>query len=613
MGILTDGPAGLFSRFNKSKGKSNDEITEGVITSDNLLDLDKPDTDLISQARAWTAKYDNSSTAGRIKKDGDTNERYWRGRQFPDTEYDNGKRPLTDNIIFEALETFLPLATQKAPEPVVETDDSPEMEVVKDKIYMSLMYIGRVNHIKTKIKKGVRFWANRYVGAWKIGWDSEKNEISIIVVKPQNLIFDTDYGIDDGEYMGEYLGEKMEGIASDLITRFPDKKDDITKLCGEKLGSLMGYTQWWTKEALFYTMAGVVLGKYKNPNWNYDETKTITDADGNVSEKLVAGQNHFPHPQIPYAFLTVFDLGDEPCDKTSLIEQGLVTQDNINKRLKQIDRNADNINGGIVVSGQYFSKEAAAQVAQARREGRTITVPTGKIEDAILFPANQALPEFVYQSLQDSRERFMARFGVAGTSSGSSDQEETVRGKIIAGDNDTSRIGGGITEYIEIAASRIFNHCVQMMYVYYDVPHEISIIGPGNTQQLFTFMASEIPPGRKIFVSVQDGSLVPQDDLSKYNQAQAMWESEALDPLSYFEMTQDKNPLERAQRLMLYKSNPALYSATYLKTPTPQTELPPQQQGSESGAPPNSVPTPPPEKTPIGQEEHQLIEKVPIK
>ena len=284
---------------------------------------------------------------------------------------------MTDNIIFEALETFLPLATQKAPEPVVETDDSPEMEVVKDKIYMSLMYIGRVNHIKTKIKKGVRFWANRYVGAWKIGWDSEKNEISIIVVKPQNLIFDTDYGIDDGEYMGEYLGEKMEGIASDLITRFPDKKDDITKLCGEKLGSLMGYTQWWTKEALFYTMAGVVLGKYKNPNWNYDETKTITDADGNVSEKLVAGQNHFPHPQIPYAFLTVFDLGDEPCDKTSLIEQGLVTQDNINKRLKQIDRNADNINGGIVVSGQYFSKEAAAQVAQARREGSNFSMTAG--------------------------------------------------------------------------------------------------------------------------------------------------------------------------------------------------------------------------------------------
>ena len=41
---------------------------------------------------------------------------------------------------------------------------------------------------------------------------------------------------------------------------------------------------------------------------------------------------------------------DEQTDETSLIGQNLASQDLVNKRLKQIDKNADSMNGGMVVS-----------------------------------------------------------------------------------------------------------------------------------------------------------------------------------------------------------------------------------------------------------------------
>src|SRR4029077_6424048 len=119
-------------------------------------------------------------------------ERYWIGRQFPDTEYENGKRPLTDNVIFEALETMIPQATQQNPEPVILTDNgdawpaSPPtplspmgvpaipMSDIGDKIHMSLEYLARHNDLKTTLGKGVRHWSLRFLGAYETSWNGEE-------------------------------------------------------------------------------------------------------------------------------------------------------------------------------------------------------------------------------------------------------------------------------------------------------------------------------------------------------------------------------------------------------------------------------------------------------
>ncbi len=432
-------------------------------------------------------------------------------------------------------------------------------------------------------------------------------------MNPKDLILDPNAYIKNGTYYGEFIGRRLYDTAQNLITRFPDKEEDIRKECGNKLGSLMGYIRWRTDEFVVYTLKKIVLFKHKNEMWNYDKPQMTIDPSGQPIETTQKGKNHWPRPRIPMRFLTVFDLGDEPADKCSLVSQSLVTQDNINKRLKQIDRNTDNINGGIAVSGLAFNKEQAAQVAEARRQGRTIVVPTGNIDESIKMLENSPVPDSLWKSIEDGRQRLLERFGVAGSTATGQQQEETVRGKIIAGNTDSSRTGGGVAKSLEVVAAGIYEDLLQGIFVYWDEPHTVSVVGPDNASQMMQFEASQIPENRKIVVTVQDGSMIPQDELSLYNEAMAEWEGGVSDPLSYFEKTKDPNPLDRAQKLMMFKSNPAQYMMEYLQQ-QPQIPVQPQPEGgggSTSGQPGAAITPPKNAPTAVQTKEKQLLAQVP--
>lgn len=605
--LRNQGYFSLFANFNKKKGNQEDEIQEGLITSLGELELDMKDEELLELTKSWDLLYSGSKLKARIHEEGDICERYWIGKQFPDTEYENGKRPLVDNIIFEALETLIPQQTQQNPEPIVLMQD----KEVGDKIHMSLEYLARHNNLKTTLKKGVRHWGIRFLGCWQTVWNDEEQEIGWRAINPKDLILDPNGHIENGRYLGDFLGVKLQDNARNLITRFPKHEERIKQEAQSKLGSLMGYVQWRTDEYVVYTMKDIVLLKHKNENWNYDKEEKSTDVTGQPITQSVPGQNHWIRPQMPFRFLTCFDMGEEPADKTSLVQQALVTQDNINKGLKQYDRNADHINGGIVVNGLMFNKEQAAQVAEARRQGRTIVTP-GDPNQAILFPKQESLPETLYQRIQDDRQRVRERMGVAGTTNTENSQEETVRGKIIAGDNDSSRTGGGVSEFLEIAAAGLFDDALQFMYVFWDTPHIVSVLGPENAKTMIQFQAQDIPPGTKIVVAVQDGSMVPQDELSIYNEAMAEWTAEVSDPISYYEKTKDPNPVDRATKLMLYKTNPQLYMQQYLKIQPPVQQAPQQGEPSTSGAPPGSVPPAGSIPSPVEMQSSQLLKSVPL-
>lgn len=612
--LRTSGFYSLFARFNKKKGAGNDETKEGRIEEFGELTLDKDDEELLQLTDQWEKSYAGSATKARIHNEGDICERYWIGKQYPDTEYENGKRPLSDNVIFSNLESLIPQQTQQNPEPIVLIQDA--YKEVGDKIHMSLEYLATANNLKTTLKKGVRHWGLRFLGCWQTVWDDEKEEISWKARNPKDLILDKNGFIENGVYRGEFIGLRLEDTARNLITRFPKKEKEIKTECQGKLGSLMGYIQWRTNDYVVYTMKKIVLLKHKNENWNYDKEVDAIDGTGQPFKQNVPGKNHWKHPQMPFRFLTCFDLGDEPADKTGLVQQALTTQDNINKGLRQYDRNADHINGGVVVNGLMFNKEQAAQVAEARRQGRTIVTP-GDPKEAIYFPEQGSLPETLYQRIQDDRQQVRERMGTAGTTAAGTKQEETVRGKIIAGQDDQSRTGGGVSEYLEVAAAGLFTDALQFMYVFWDQPHWVSVIGPDSAQTMMQFQSSEIPAEAKVVVTIQNGSMVPQDELSIYNQAMAEWEGGISDPISYYESIKDPNPVERATKFMLYRTNPQQYMMEYLKMPAPPVQpIAEGGGGSESGQPPAAVGPPikaPSVPSPVQVESKQLLRKVPIK
>ena len=309
MGLLTQGPLSLFSKVNKTK-PTDTEKKEGVISSFDELALDMDDSQLVAISKEWERSYENSATKKRIHEDGGKNLRYWLGKQFADSEYTGNKMPLIDNIIFEAVEIMIPQATQQNPEPIILSDDTLEMKELSSKVKMALEFLADHNNLKAKLKQGVRHWTLRFIGCWKIGYDAQENEIIVKALNPKDLILDPSAPIEEGEYKGEFIGERMTDSASNLIIRFPEHKDSITTMCEGKMGSIMGYIQFWTDDYVFYRMGNIILAKSKNPHWNYDKETESVDELGETITKIEPGKNHFVRPRMPYSFLTVFNLGE---------------------------------------------------------------------------------------------------------------------------------------------------------------------------------------------------------------------------------------------------------------------------------------------------------------
>ena len=586
-----------FTGVNTVKGERDaKENVEGPVGQPmEELELSLPDDELIQLKKAWELKWTDSDSKKTWEKKGETNEKYWAGTQ----DKDKGERPLQDNVIFESTETLLPVAGRQNPEPVATADNSEEGMALAGTVKKQLVF--QADRLKLKMigKQSLRSWMIYLLGIAKVGWDMTKNDIDLFSVRPQRIILDPDAMIDNGVYYGAYIGEICRDSAKNLLLRFPNKKAIINKASNDKDGTELAYGEWWTNDYVFWTLGDDVLKKAKNPHWNYDGEEMRTDAYGNQQMEMVQGRNHFPAPRMPYTFLSVFNLGKHPFDETSLIEQNTWKQDLINKRLRQIDRNADGTNGGLILSGQAFTSEQAAQAANALCKGVAIVVPNGDVNAAVRRDQAPPLPSFVYEQLVDTRNAVRTSFGVSGLSPQGIKSESTVRGKIIVQGQDQERTTL-IIDYLEQFYDEIFNWWTQLFYVYYDEPHMAAIVGNNAVQEFNYLRSSDL--NRKLLISVKEGSLIPQDDLTKANQAVDLWSANALDPVTFYSRLGFADPKETAKQLFLWQTNPM----AYFGMAQPQPEGATAQQ---MGAAPDAMPTAP---TAPEQSSESLLSAVPI-
>lgn len=577
---LADGYYALGAGTNTVKGEFKD-----IPESEQLpeLELSMTEEELLSLEKKWTNRW--SRYAGQISGRQQENEKYWKGKfneeRDPETRgYD--RRPISDNQVFTALETFLPIATRQNPEPLVDGDGTEQGNKLADNVRRLLIYQADRLSFKLQLKKVARYWSLYMLGVMKVGWSAKKDDIGITPIRPQRLIMDPNATIENGVYLGEYIGEDRADTAANLKLRFPKKSAQIDEITDKNDGTELGYREWWTNEYVFWTLGKIVLDKKKNPHWNYEREVSTFDDYGVETKQMVPGTNHFEEPQMPYVFLSIFNLGQGPYDQTSLITQIVGLQDLVDKRLKQIDRNADGANGGVVVSGDIFTKEQAAQVAEAVRNGGTVVVP-GNVNEGYKRDAGTPLPNFVYQSLLDYRNEIRNIFGVNGSTPQGTRQEQTVRGKIIARSQDTDRIGGGFTEYLEQFADRTYNWMVQLMVVYYDEPKMATVIGPERSREAITIKSSDFK--MKLTVSVKENSMVPKDPLTKRNEAIDLFQSGALDPITLFEALEFPNPRQAAERLYIWKSNPGALFPELAAQQAPTPQMQPAPGGPPVGPP----------------------------
>lgn len=555
------GSLGLFGDTNK---------TDGIIDGQNPMPVDEYEStldpiEIMQLVSQWKRTYNVYYTD--IEKGQKASFDYWVGKHKNQNGLGLDGVGSTDNLIFEAVETFLPIATRANPEPLVSADPSDISQSVAKDVKVALANWADEQKLRRKLAKGTRGWLLNRLGVWKLAWNPITKVIELHVVNPKKMILDRDGHVDEGGvFRGEYEGERKSATADTLCKMFPKHKAEIAKKAQDKMATKFEYIEWWYRGTdIIFTLDDMLLGKFKNPNWNYDisdqpETESIIDpetqevlAEGTPAVDGVRGTNHLKEILSPYRYLAIFNTGEQPHDNTSLILQNIPLQDVINRREVQIDRNVEGMNNGMVVSGTSFTEEQASQAASALRKGMAIRVPNGSVNDAVLFPERPGLPGDVFEHLRDSRTELRNIFGTAGSSAEGVKSQESVRGKVLVNQMDSSRIGGGVTEYIEQVADSLYNLAVQFMFVFYDEEHFITTAGQVDGMELITLKNDKFPLLKTLQVTVKEGSLVPKDPLTQRNEAIDLWSANAIDPLNLFKKLDFPNPAEATNQLLLWQ------------------------------------------------------------
>lgn len=575
-------------------GEGVDAETEDAFT------LKLSDQELLELAQLWTNKY--LGYEGKISKRQKANETYYLGKQKEGSSEATGGDPISANLLFEAVETFLPAALAKNPEPVVWSDNSQQGNSIAGMVKTMLQFHADTLVLRRKLAQGTRNWTVDLLGVWKHGWDDTVSDISLEVRDAKNFIFDPEGYIDSyGDYVG-YLGERIKVTAEKLITLFPKHKAYITIKAGGKMGTEVTYTEWWNDDYCFYTFMDVVLDKNKNPHFNYPTEapevnelgKPMIDMEGQPVMTEVKGNNHFAIPKKPYTFLSVFSFGDRPHDVTGLIEQNIPNQRRISRRTEQIDYNLTRANNSTAFSENNYNQETAKQASKAMALGHPVLVPSGgPIADAMhQFPA-QGLDGAFFNAQQQDMAMLRSIFGTQGITAQQQDEDQTARGMILNNQYDNSRIGGGIGDAIEQVAKNIFNYQVQLYKVYYDTPHFASVMGQMKATEYIELTSQMITA--HLVVSVSPDSMKPHDEVTEMNQALSLWEAKALDIKTLLTKLNFPDPQNTAAQVWLYQTNPALYGQLNFPELTQQIQnlMAVQQAQQPQGAPPQGPPVGP--------------------
>lgn len=547
------GVESLFSGFNSSSDDVSKE-GDGVLASPRqpLLALDMEDSELLALARQWRRTYDTYYKE--IQDRQEDNYQYWLGKQKGSSGVNSRG---TDNVIFESVETLLPIVSRQNPEPYIHADNTEEGDVLSEMTSEILFAKADETRLKSKIKTVARDWALYFLGCMKMGWKEEVNDMYFQVIDPTKLILDPTGYFDGGEFIGRYIGEKKTATAQELSETFPEHKDAIKALATDQMGTVLNYVEWWTNDYVFWQFQSIILDKRQNPYWNGSEEKKTMDEYGVEQVVSTDGVNHFATPKMPYTFLSVFNTGKQPHDETSLVEQVKSLQDIVHKRLRQIDKNADETNNGWVFNGNHFSEDqASTALAALKRGGAILSDPRAEnIEGSVQRMTAPQLASYVYQDMQDKREQIYNIMGVRGSTAQGVISEKTVRGKIEIKGQDVDRLAL-VVEQIEQMVDHLYNLAVQTIYVYYTPENAVRVLGQekGNVY-LQTLKAG---PSRRLIVSVKEGSTIPKDPLTKRNEAIDLWNAHAIDPRKLFQLLDFPDPDEEAKNLLQYQIDPSV-------------------------------------------------------
>lgn len=532
---------------------------EGVVEAEAILSLDLSDSDLVSfldfqmkESEAYWREKPRDLEEARKR-----NEKYWLGTYQEDLDFHGWEFPYNDNRIFMSVETIIPNALAKPPEPAVspaaDTDASRQLAEDVKKILLAKY---QELKLRGKFRMAVRHLILYRLGCLKYRWDKDIGkwgDVAVEWVRPQKLIIDKNAVV--GENPG-FVAEYMEDTIEDLGEKFPDKKAalwskyGIVKGTKKQLSKKIGYYEVWFTygggEAVCWKCEELILGKMKNPHWDYQGIEGIFN-------------NHFENPRKPYIFLSYLNLGKSFIDDIALVEVAIPLQKTLDKRGEQIVENADAANSGLVFDKNFISKTEAAKLSGAFDEK---VVGDGDVRSGVARLAPPLLPNYVMEDKYDARNEIDNLLGTHSTLRGERGKQETLGGRMLLREGDVSRIGDLVQSAIEPAAEELYNGLVQLFKVFYVRERFVKHAGKEGDVSFLQFNRDKIEDG--VGITVRTGTTLPTDKMAQRAEALDLAKANLIDPMTLFEKLDHSNPREEARRLILYTIDPKAYMTEVL-------------------------------------------------
>lgn len=528
--------------------QGEDFSKEGMAEVKDFFTIEKTDSELVSMINA---KVQGAYTEyEKLKKEGQTNERYWAQNQLEGINLYWHNSRIVQNRIYMSVETMVPIITSKPAEPMIgiNTDegstDPKDREFVRDVEKLLLDKYYDPDFPQQEMYEMIARHLLLYkVGIPKIRWDDTIDDFIVEFVHPHKVIISP-----NGHYNGDvWTAEYMEWTLKEIVAEFPEKEKEIMDQIfpgavdkNSVMGSPIGFWEYWSEDGsyLVWKMQSVILQKKLNPyiNWN--------------NKKFDKKSNHFKYPKKPLMFLNSQNLGRHIWDDTTPVSQGLSIQDGINLMQRIITDTARD-QGILVGASGMIDRDELYKYTGAHNEKLSVK---GEDPSKALYrvPPKPLAPEVPNNlvHLESAMDNIM---GTHSVTRGEKSRNPTLGQDQISKEGDSGRIDA-IVRGIERIATEVYNWELQMMVVKYKKEHYANVVGEKKAEEVMKRVKESIK--RRIKISVKPGSTLPTDKMSQRSEAVELAKAGKISDIDFFERMDFPNPKEMAERLYQQASAP---------------------------------------------------------
>lgn len=514
------------------------------------------------------------------------------------------------NRIFSNVEAVINSLIANPPKPNLipgrNTPESIELAQLQEQYF-----INRYDELNVKetVRKGLR---NLYFGrliVLKPYWNHKTNDFDCIAIDPRNVRF-AKYSTKEVE--SEFAIEEVVDTLEAVLARFPKKRKEILEATGLSEDQVaiqnpqVKYKEAWIKDRVVFVYNDIILGNIRNPYWDWDgllvtpqEEEELLGLGGQPRKaklqdirmqqeerasamqmqqgQMMAGAgeqdpsamsayqqtvhqteqgtfnaykfNHFDAPRKPYIFATVLNNENTPVGRTDFISQATPLQEAVDRRKRQLDDNAEMMNGWVKVDSEVMSKEDAQKLRY-----ETTGVVWGKgVATGVARETGTALPNFIMEDMIDSRQEIDNIMAASSAFRGEREGQETKAGRLALIQQSALRLNE-LVQVVDYVNQELFNWFYQLAKVRYTETHYAKSMGEQNAVEIMELVQDDFEDGTE--VRVTPGRTLPEDQEFTYERAQADVERGIISPIDYFRESGYQNPIETAKNAEIYKLNP---------------------------------------------------------